>query len=95
MSGGTFNYSDSTLFDLRDTVAREIGFYEYGCADESYKPQDPRILTYMKLICEDLCRLGNIMHSLDLYLSGDTGEEKFIADFEKYMKDNNIHKEDK
>ena len=95
MSGGTFNYSDSTLFDLRDTVAREIGFYEYGCADESYKPQDPRTLTYMKLICEDLSKLGNMMHSLDLYLSGDTSEEKFITDFEKYMNDANTHKEDK
>ena len=93
MSGGTFNYSDSTLFELRDTVAREIGFYEYG--DESYKPQDPRTLVYMKRICEDLCKLGNIMHSLDWYLSGDTGEEKFISDFEKYMNDANTHKEDK
>lgn len=49
MSGGAFNYSDSTLFDLRDTVAIEIGFYEYGCADESYKPQDPRILRYLHI----------------------------------------------
>lgn len=32
------------------------------------------------------------MHSLDLYLSGDTGEEKFIADFEKYMNNSNVHK---
>ena len=95
MSGGTFNYSDSTLFELKDMVAREIGLYEYGCADESYKPQDPRTLTYMKLICENLGKLGNIMHSLDWYLSGDTGEEKFIADFEKYMNDANTHKEDK
>ena len=93
MSGGAFDYSDNTLFELRDMVAREIGFYEYG--DESYKPQDPPTLTYMKHICEDLCKLGNIMHSLDWYLSGDTGEEKFIADFEKYMNDVNTHKEDK
>ena len=95
MSGGAFNYSDSTLFELRDTVAREIGLYEYGCADESYKPQDPRTLTYMKRICEDLSKLGNMMHSLDLYLSGDTSEEKFIADFEKYTKETDSHKEGK
>lgn len=93
MSGGTFDYRDSTLFDLRDAVAREIGLCEYGCP--SYKPQDPRTLTYMKLICENLGKLGNIMHSLDWYLSGDTGEEKFIADFEKYMNDVCVHKEDK
>lgn len=95
MSGGAFNYSDSALFELKDMVAREIGLYEYGCADESYKPQDPRTLTYMKLICENLGKLGNIMHSLDLYLSGDTGEEKFITDFEIYMNDVCVHKEDK
>lgn len=95
MSGGAFNYSDSTLFELRDMVAREIGLYEYGCHDESYKPQDPRTLAYMKFICEYLGKLGNTMHSLDWYLSGDTGEEKFIADFEKYMNDICVHKEDK
>ena len=95
MSGGAFNYSDNTLFELRDMVAREIGLYEYGCHDESYKPQDPRTLTYMKFICDYLGKLGNIMHSLDWYLSCDTSEEKFIADFEKYMNNSNVHKEDK
>lgn len=83
MSGGAFDYSDNTLFELQDAVAREIGLYEYGCADESYKPKDPRTLTYMKLICEDLGKLAQVMHSLDWYLSGDTSEEKFIKDYEK------------
>lgn len=82
MSGGAFDYRDNTIFDLKDMLAREIGLYEYGCPDESYKPKDARTLTYMKLICEDLGKLGNILHSLDWYLSGDTGEEKFISDFE-------------
>lgn len=86
MSGGAFDYRDNTLFDLKDMVAREIGLYEYGCADESYKPEDARTLTYMKLICEDLGKLGNILHSLDWYLSGDTSEEKFISDFENLYK---------
>lgn len=86
MSGGAFDYRDNTLFDLKDMVAREIGLYEYGCADESYKPKDARTLTYMKLICEDLGKLGNILHSLDWYLSGDTSEEKFIFDFENLYK---------
>ena len=83
MSGGAFDYRDNTLFDLKDMVAREIGLYEYGCADESYKPKDSRTLTYMKLICEDLGKLGNVLHSLDWYLSGDTSEEEFIKDYEK------------
>jgi hypothetical protein len=83
MSGGAFDYRDNVLFELRDSVAREIGLYEYGCDDESYKPKDSRTLTYMKLICEDLGKLGNTLHSLDWYLSGDTGEEDFIKDYEK------------
>lgn len=83
MSGGAFDYRDNVLFDLKDMVAREIGLYEYGCADESYRPKDARTLTYMKLICEDLGKLGNILHSLDWYLSGDTGEDDFIKDYEK------------
>jgi len=82
MSGGAFDYRDNVLFDLKDMIAREIGLYEYGCADESYKPKDSRTLTYMKLICEDLGKLGQVLHSLDWYLSGDTDEEKFINDYE-------------
>lgn len=86
MSGGAFDYRDNTLFDLKDMVAREIGLYEYGCADESYKPKDSRTLTYMKLICEDLGKLAKAMHSLDWFISGDTSEEKFISDYENlYM----------
>ena len=83
MSGGAFDYRDNVLFDLKDMVAREIGLYEYGCADESYRPKDARTLTYMKLICEDLGKLGQVLHSLDWYLSGDTGEDDFIKDYEK------------
>lgn len=82
MSGGAFDYRDNTLFDLKDMVAREIGLYEYGCADESYKPKDTRTLTYMKLICEELGKLEQALHSLDWYLSGDTSEEDFIKDYE-------------
>lgn len=83
MSGGAFDYRDNVLFDLKDMVAREIGLYEYGGSDEEYyKPKDPRTLTYMKLICEELGKLGKVLHSLDWYISGDTSEEDFIKDYE-------------
>lgn len=88
MSGGAFDYRNNDLFDLRDAIAREIGLYEYGCSDESYRPQDARTIAYMKLICEDLGKLGQVIRSLDWYLSGDTDEESFITDYEKIcMKD--------
>jgi hypothetical protein len=82
MSGGAFDYRDSELADLQGMVAREIGLYEYGCADDSYKPKDPRTLSYMKLICEELGKLAKVMHSLDWFVSGDTSEETFISDYE-------------
>lgn len=83
MSGGAFDYRENTLNDLRDMVAREIGFYEYG--DSECYPQDSRTIKYMKSICTMLGYLGKVMHSLDYYLSGDTDEDKFIADYEKFM----------
>ena len=82
MSGGAFDYRDNVLFDLKDMVAREIGLYEYGSDEEYYKPKDQRTLTYMKLICEELGKLGKVLHSLDWYISGDTSEEDFIKDYE-------------
>lgn len=83
MSGGAFDYRDNVLFDLKDMIAREIGLYEYGGSDEEYyKPKDSRTLTYMKRICEELGKLGKVLHSLDWYISGDTDEEKFIKDYE-------------
>lgn len=85
MSGGAFDYKDSILFDLKDEIAREIGYYEYG-GDHLLNPTNPKVIEYMKVICEDLGKLGNVLHSLDWYLSGDTGEDKFINDFENYYK---------
>lgn len=88
MSGGAFDYRDNVLFDLKDSVAREIGLYEYGGGDDAYyKPKDPRTLAYMKLVCGELGKLGKALHALDWYLSGDTGEEDFITEFEKLYSD--------
>lgn len=93
MSGGAFDYRDNVLFDLKDMLAREIGLLEYGGAeDDNYAPKDPRTLGYMKVMCTLLGAFGKAMHSLDYYLSGDTGEDKFIADFEKYMDEVRVHK---
>lgn len=84
MSGGAFDYRDNVLFDLKDMIAREIGLYEYGGSDEEYyKPKDSRTLAYMKHICKELGKLGKLLHSLDWYISGDTGEDEFIKDYEK------------
>lgn len=88
MSGGAFDYKDNALFDLKDMIAREIGLLEYGGNNEDWRSNNPKVVEYMKVICKDLGRLGNILHSLDWYLSGDTSEEKFITDFENVYKEN-------
>lgn len=80
MSGGAFDYRDSTLFELKDMVAREIGFMEYGGEDDGPLIENKQVIEYMKRICTDLGKLGKVLHSLDWYLSGDTSEEKFLAD---------------
>lgn len=88
MSGGAFDYKDNALFDLKDMIASEIGLLEYGGNNEDWRSNNPKVVDYMKVICKDLGRLGNILHSLDWYLSGDTSEEKFITDFENVYKEN-------
>lgn len=86
MSGGIFDYRDNVLFDLKDMIAREIGLYEYGGNNEDWRSNNPKVIEYMKVICKDLGKLGNALHSLDWYLSGDTSEEEFISDYENlYM----------
>lgn len=87
MSGGAFDYRDNVLFDLKDMVAREIGLLEYGGNNEDWRSNNPKVIEYMKTICKDLGKLGNVLHSLDWYLSGDTSEEKFISDFENFYKE--------
>lgn len=82
MSGGAFDYRDNVLFDLKDMVAREIGELEYGGNDEDWRSNNSKVIEYMKTICKDLGKLGNVLHSLDWFLSGDTSEEKFISDYE-------------
>jgi len=86
MSGGTFDYRDSELNYLQGKVAKEIGYIEYCANDSDEYGYNPKTLTYMKLICEDLGKLAKAMHSLDWFISGDTSEEKFISDYEKIYK---------
>ena len=80
MSGGAFDYKDCALNDLSDMIAREIGFLEYG-SDRGNTEE--KTLTYMKALCKELNKLSKVVHSLDYFLSGDTSEDKFIADYEE------------
>ena len=88
MSGGSFDYRESELNYLRGMVAKEIGYIENCYDDENSYNQ--KTIEYMKAICNDLGKLAKVLHSLDYFVSGDTGEERFISDYEKvYNKDAN------
>lgn len=86
MSGGHFEYKESELDDLQGMVAKEIGYIEY-CANDSEYEYNPKTLKYMKAICGDLGRLAKVIRSLDLFVSNDTGEEKFISEYERLYKE--------
>lgn len=86
MSGGAFEYKDSELNYLQGRVAKEVGYIEY-CANDSEYPYNPKTIEYMKLICADLGKLAKVLHALDLFVSGDTSEEKFISEYEKLYKE--------
>lgn len=86
MSGGHFEYKEGELDYLQGMVAREIGYIEY-CANDSEYEYNPKALKYMKAICSDLGRLAKVMRSLDLFVSSDTDEEKFISEYERLYKE--------
>lgn len=82
MSGGAFDYRDNILADLQDTIAREIGYMQYGSNSSCIDSYNSKTIEYMKNIVQDLEKLSKVLHSLDWYISGDTSEEKFISDYE-------------
>lgn len=86
MSSSCFDYKDNELDYLQIMVAKEIGYIEYYVSDSEHR-YNPKTLDYMKEICSTLGKLAKAMHSLDRFVSGDTGEEKFISDYEKLYKD--------
>ena len=87
MSGGRFNYQN-------DMAAREIFGWvcdiDYGMGDDDYQqsvknvrkinPCEDRQIT--ELVFDVFC----LLHSLDWYRSGDTGEETYNADLKFFKK---------
>ena len=65
------------------------GHFEYF----QYKMQDvaeqicPRETTKEEKICGKLMKdFADVIHELDWWLSGDTGQEQFLAEFNKFQK---------
>jgi hypothetical protein len=69
MSGGNFNYKDLETFrQIEDTLFQEsIG------AETNYAS---KLKELVKII-------GDLVHAYDWYISGDTGEDTYLKEFEK------------
>lgn len=92
MSGGYFEYQDSTLDNLADAIDDAIATNDdvsggkwseiFGYKSEGLHASE-KALGYMRRMAEDLRRLGKLLHSFDWYVCADTSEEDFIEDAER------------
>lgn len=84
MSGGHFDYQESYLGyiaeqleqdiefnDVEDDVSRQIDI-PYGFQHQ------PETIAYLKIMIQDLRRLGELLHDYDYAVSGDSSIESFL-----------------
>ena len=77
MSGGHFDYKDSSLFDFTNRMEEDL-------LNEHFEFSETREL--ILLIIEETKKTGKLLHSYDWMMSGDTGEEFFIKEVKEIFK---------
>ena len=77
MSGGHFDYKDSSLFDFTNRMEEDL-------LNEHFEFSETRKL--ISLIIEETKKAGKLLHSYDWMMSGDTGEEFFIKEVKEILK---------
>ncbi len=88
MSGGHFQYQQFRLNDLAD----EVDAYILRCtSDETdeygYKPtMSPEALDCLRLCRDTLIKAGDMLHSVDWCICGDTCEETMIREIREIEK---------
>lgn len=83
MSGGCFDYvNDRACQEIFSWMSPDYGEYGFSKAKDARK-LNPLEDKQLSELCWDMFCL---LHSLDWYRSGDTGEETYLADA-KYFKD--------
>ena len=91
MSGGHFGYKQYQLRDLAEAVDVYIDRCTSDETDEtdeySYKPtMSPEALDCLRTCRDTLIKAGNMLHSVDWCISGDTGEDTMIREFKEMEK---------
>ena len=77
MSGGHFDYKDSSLVDFVTQIEDDL-------LNEHFEFSETRKL--ISLIIEETKKAGKLLHSYDWMMSGDTGEEFFIKEVKEILK---------
>lgn len=82
MSGGHFDYRNYELNYIEDRIREDM-------EAENHDPDERPIVQEMRKFLINRCALLNdLLHGYDYYMSGDRGEERFIAcfieDLQKY-----------
>ena len=80
MSGGNFNYLQSKISDCAINVREHTQDYKDTCAQET--------LDNIKLCYETLEKAGKMLQRVDLFVSGDDGEESFNRRWKEDQIDN-------
>lgn len=79
MSGGHYGYVDHYIEQLAENIESDLkGEY---CAEEP-----PEILEQMELVRRMAATLAEAAHSLDLFMSSDTGNDTFLKDMDHILK---------
>lgn len=81
MSGGHFEYKQFFCQDIADELRKMIAEGQV-CPDSEYVIP-PAILLKFEQAADLIEHTGNLIQAIDWFVSGDTGEESFLKEWEE------------
>ena len=94
MSGGTFDYQEYRMHGIADDITHMLQAIcdnddpkhcTFLCEHDILQGVSERTRHAMEVTAAILMHIYEIVHSLDYWLAGDSGEEEFLEDYEKHM----------
>lgn len=95
MSGGHFDYQDNHIENMMDIIKHDIKYNdvewqydpETGESVEEYGFQySKETIIILKKLLKDMKKVRDVLHAYDWYVSGDTCEETFLKEVNKFYK---------
>ena len=89
MSGGAFNYAQHQLNEIAETIELAIqqnddtSLNQYG--ERRGRGYSPEVIERFRVAVKTLRQAYRMAHDIDWLLSGDTGEDTFIAGWDRGM----------